>query len=287
MRGLTISESESWTVPDLNTVFPANELWIEHTKAGQLDGASDSVVVDGKTYKSVFYSGKARYYIGEDYKYFASKTTTIAITLGAGVVVNIWHGIINNPRQLPAVLFNEGNVLKMIQNPILATDFNVECDGITITRTDLSNISIIELTGDYARVWMGDDPSKSKMIRVIKRCTGHRPVGFILQNGEFRTWYLYEKKKSVDYEEKTKKIITTSGLFGNTSVNEISDGSNKTTTTLFVSGLTKLELDEISQLAVSRYVEVDGVQAEIVRRSAVISGNSSGGTFSIDVKNLL
>ena len=37
----------------------------------------------------------------------------------------------------------------------------------------------------------------------------------------------------------------------------------------------------------SRFVEIDGIRAEIVRRSAVISGNSSGGTFSIDVKNLL
>lgn len=287
MRAITLSEFESWVIPDLNAVFPANDLWLEHTKTGEVDGATDSVVIDGRTYKSIFYSEKARYYIGDDYKYFTGKVTEISIVIASGVTVNLWNGIIDKPRQLPAVLFDAGNFLSMIQNPILATDFNVECDGLTITKTNLANIEITELTGDYAQVWIGESPSAFKMIRVIKRCTGYKKVGFILQNGEFRTWYLYEKRKNAEYLDEAKKVIITEGVFSNTSTREVSDGSNKITTTLYISGLTKSELDEISQLAVSRYVEVDGVQVDVIRRSAVISGNSRGGVFTIDVKGSL
>lgn len=293
MRTIVITPSplEFWLAPDLNTIYPAYDLFFEHHKTDAEDGVVDALVVSGVTYKSVFYGGVAKFYIGEDLKFNASRKTAYTATIGSGVTFNVWYGVSSVARNLPEILFSGADsFISMIPKWSGQEPFCLDFSSSRLEYNDITDIEIGGLTGDFASVWFGDVdelPSNAKSIRILPICEGDKKVSFILQNGEERTCFLHVKRKTATFTELTKYKKTITLLNNDTTSFSVSDGENEITTTLFISGLRKNELDEISQLAVSRYVEIDGIQAEIVRRSAVISGNSQGGTFSIDVKGSL
>lgn len=293
MRTVTITTSpvEYWLVPELNTIHPAYDLFFEHYKQGAEDGTVDTLAVSGTTYKSVFYGGVAKFFIGEDLKFNASRKTTYTAAIGEGMVFNVWHGVSTVARNLPEVLFSGADsFISMIPEPSGQWPFCLDFSSSRLEYIDITDIEIGGLAGDFASVWFGDFdelPSDAKRIRILPICENDRKVSFILQNGEERTWFLHVKRKTATFTELTKYKKTNALLNHETASLFISDGENEIITTLFIDGLRKNELDEISQLAVSRYVEIDGIRAEIVRRSAVISGNSRGGLFTIDVKGSL
>lgn len=294
MRNIEISENEYWVIPDLHTVAPAYDLFLDHYDSTKADGIVDSITISGVEYKSVFYSGVARFYIGDDLRFNARATQTFLATLDAEgtpqeIQFTAWCGISKDSGKLPAVLFFEDNDFAIIPKPT-PESFCIKIGSSVVEIEDTTGISIESIPAEFVTVWLGAPetiPATAKTIRVLPVCEGSKKVSFILQNGELRTWHLSEKRTSADFKELIRYSKTVTDLStGNESTYEISDGENSSTTTLFIAGLTRSELDEISQLAVSRYVTVDGLRAEIVRRSAVISGNSQGGNFSIDVKNI-
>lgn len=292
MRTVTITTSpvEYWLIPELNTIYPAYDLFFEHHKPAAENGTVDTLVISGITYKSVFYGGVAKFFIGEDLKFNASRKTAYTATIGSGVTFNVWHGASSVARSLPEILFSGADsFISMIPKPSGQEPFCLDFSSSRLEYPDITDIEIGGLTGNFASVWFGDVdelPSNAKSIRILPICENDRKVSFILQNGEERTWFLHVKRKTATFTELTKYKKTNTVLSSDTTSFFISDGENEIVTTLFIDGLRKNELDEISQLAVSRYVEIDGVRAEIVRRSAVISGNSRGGLFTIDVKGL-
>ena len=293
MRTITITTSpvEFWLVPELDTIYPAYDLFFEHHKPAAANGVVDTLVVSGITYKSVFYEGVAKFYIGENLKFNASRKTTYTAAIGEGVVFNVWHGVFPQARSLPEVLFSGADsFISMIPKSSGQEPFCLDFSHSRFEYTDITDIEIGGLVGDFASVWFGDVdelPSYAKSIRILPICENDKKVSFILQNGEERTWFLHVKRKTATFTELTKYKKTITFLNNDTTSFLISDGENEITTTLFIDGLRKNELNEISQLAVSRFVEIDGIRAEVIRRSAVISGNSRGGVFTIDVKNLL
>lgn len=294
MRNIVISETEYWVIPDLHTVTPAYDLFLDHYNSAKVDGAVDSIIISGAEYKSVFYSGVARFYIGEDLQFNARVTQTFSATLDSDgtpqeIQFTVWCGISKDSGKLPTVIFSEDNNFAII--PKSAPESFCIKIGATVSEfEDTTGISIESVATEFVTVWLGAPeaiPATAKIIRVLPVCEGSKKVSFILQNGELRTWHLSEKRTSADFKELIRYPKTLTDLStGNESTYEISDGENSSTTTLFIAGLTRSELDEISQLSVSRFVTVDGVRAEVVRRSAIIAGNSQGGSFSIDVKNI-
>lgn len=300
MRLVTISGTEYWHIPDANIVVPAYDLFIDHfdTTAGHdvANGDPDTLTVDSVVYTSAFYNGRARFCFGDNLKFNAALNTvhTASATSLTAQTFRVWTGVSRIGSQLPAVLFIAANSLSII--PDGTKYFCMESDNGAFSEEDTTAIAVTLTTGETAKVWMGEigafetDAATAKSIRLLPICAGDVYVDFILQNGESRRWYLSVKRKSSTFTELTKvnTIVAFSGdaLTNETSL-EISDGANEDLTTLYISGLQKAELDEISQLAVSRYVLVNGHRAEIVRRSAIISGNTSGGSFSIDVKNMI
>jgi hypothetical protein len=294
MRRIDVSETEYWLIPDANIVVPVYDLFLDHFKTGETDGTVDTIILSGKEYKSVFYSGKARFYVGENLRFVVDRFKLFNGTVDPEGVDEdfsfvVWFGVVDNPRQLPAALFSENNILSLV--PAAEPESFCINDGGTVTEhEDTAGFEIAAIASDFVTVWLGVPetvPEDAKIIRVLPVCDDDVKVGFILQNGEFRTWNLHIKRKSSEFRELTKFVKTNiEEVTANESSIEISDGENQTTTTLFISGLQKNELDEISQLAVSRYVEINGARGEVVRRSAIILGNSQGGSFSIDVKNL-
>ncbi len=293
MRTVTITTApvEFWLVPELNTIYPAYDLFFEHHKPAAENGDVDTLVVSGITYKSVFYGGVAKFYIGEDLKFNASRKKSYTATIGSGVAFNVWYGVSSAVRSLPEILFSGAeSFISMIPKAANQEPFCLDFSVYRFGYTDIDDIEISGLVGDFAGVWFGDVdeiPSNSKSIRILPICEGDKKVSFILQNGEERTWFLHVKRKTATFTELTKYKKTITLPNNDTTSFLISDGENEITTTLFIDGLRKNELNEISQLAVSRFVEIDGIRAEIIRRSAVISGNSRGGLFTIDVKGLL
>jgi len=296
MRLVTISGTEYWHIPDANLVVPAYDLFIDHFDSTADDGDTDSLTVDSVVYTSVFFNHRARFYFGENLKFNAALNTlhTASATSLTAQTFRVWSGVSRIGSQLPAVLFIAANSLSII--PDGTKHFCMESDDGAFYEDDTTSISRTLTTGETAKVWMGElasfetDAASAKSIRLLPICSGDVYVDFILQNGESRRWYLSIKRKSSTFTELTKvnTIVNSSvdALTNETSL-EITDGANEDLTTLYISGLQKAELDEISQLAVSRYVLVNGHRAEIVRRSAIISGNTSGGSFSIDVKNMI
>lgn len=293
MRTLTITTSpvEFWLVPELNTIYPAYDLFFEHHKPAAVNGEVDTLVVSGVTYKSVFYGGVAKFYIGEDLKFNASRKTEYTATIGSGVIFNVWHGVSSVARSLPEILFSGADsFISMIPKAAEQEPFCLDFSGSRFEYTDITDIEIGGLAGDFASIWFGyvdEIPPNAKSIRILPVCENDKKISFILQNGEERTWFLRVKRKTATFTELTKYKKTNTFLNSDTASFLISDGENEIITTLFIDGLRKNELNEISQLAVSRFVEIDGIRAEIIRRSAVISGNSRGGVFTIDVKGLL
>jgi len=293
MRTVTITTSpvEFWLVPELDTIYPAFDLFFQHHRPAAANGTVDTLIVSGVTYKSVFYGGIAKFYIGENLKFNASRKTAYTANFGARLTFNVWHGVSQQARSLPEVLFSGADsFISMIPVAANQKPFCLDFSGSRFEFVDITDIEITDLVGDFASVWLGESdeiPSTAKNIRILPVCSGDVKVSFILQNGEERTWFLHVKRKTATFTELTKYEKTITFSNNDTTSFPISDGENEILTTLFISGLRKNELDEISQLAVSRYVEINNRRGEIVRRSAVISGNSSGGTFSIDVKNLL
>ncbi|NCB85820.1 MAG: hypothetical protein EOM44_15245 [Bacteroidia bacterium] len=288
---ITITPVDFWLVPEFNTIYPAYDLFFEHHKPAAENGDVDTLVVSGITYKSIFYGGVAKFYIGEDLRFNASRKTAYTAAIGSGAAFSVWHGASSVARNLPEILFSGADYfISMIPKSSGQEPFCLDFSGYKFENHDIDNIEISGVVGDFASVWFGysdELPSNAKSIRILPICEGDKKVSFILQNGEERTWFLHVKRKTATFTELTKyKKITTLPNNDTTSF-LISDGENEITTTLFIDGLRKNELNEISQLAVSRFVEIDGVRAEIVRRSAVISGNSRGGLFTIDVKGLL
>jgi hypothetical protein len=287
MRTIEISETGSWSIPDAHVVVPAYDLFIDHYDSTAADGDVDTLTVSAIEYKSVFYSGFARFYLGEKLKFNAVANITLTADIGEGVYFMIWCGVSRVGAQLPAVLFKEDNFFSIIPEGETPPSFCMESGGVEFEEDDTAGIEIDEVVGDFATVWLGVPetiPSTAKVVRVLPVCDEDIPVEFLLQNGETRTWFLRKKRTSSEFKELTKYNKTRYFDGNNESTYEISDGENEILTTLFISGLRKNELDEISQLAVSRYVNIDGIRAEIVRGSAIISGNIKGGNFSIDVK---
>ena len=283
-----------WHVPDANVVVPAYDLFMDHTDTSKADGATDTVVVDSVTYTSVFFSYKARFYIGENLKFNAAPNTLHNATIPdyGAITFRVWSGVSRIGSQLPAVLFLFYNYFSVI--PDGTKHFCIQSDNGNYDEDDTTAINTPEYTtGEFATVWLGAPetiPTTAKTIRLLPICAGDYSVNFILQNGEDRMWYLHVKRKNSTFTELTKvnTIVAFSGdALTNETTLEITDGANEDLTTLYIAGLQKTELDEISQLAVSRYVLVNGHRAEIIRRSAIISGNTSGGSFSIDVKNMI
>ena len=184
--------------------------------------------------------------------------------------------------------YSEDNTLSIIPDLTTPLSFCVNCGGVTQEFEDTTGIDITELTGSFATVWLGAPetiPENAKVIRVLPVCENDVKVTFILQNGETRTYYMKIKKEVASFKELTSFVKTIPALTGyNESTIEITEGENEVITTLFISGLRKNELDEISQLATSRYVMINDSRSEIIRKSAIISGNSQGGSFSIDLK---
>lgn len=297
MRTITISGNEYWRVPEEHVQVPAFDLFFIHNDTSKADGATDTLTISGKTYKSVFYNKMARFYVGEWLQLNASLPTKYTAAIGAGVDFTVWHGIVREQRTIPEILWkgfdyklqmipaSTGNkyLCAYVDGNIRDEDYFGQPDDMLINGTDFES--------DYALLWIGFDepiPSTAKQVRILEPCPGDYKVNFILQNGETRVWWLHKKKQLASFSEIISYPKTsTYGGSGDEITTETTEGKNEITTTLYISGLRKSELDEISQLAVSRYVEVDGVQAEIVRRSAVISGNSRGGIFTIDVKGSL
>lgn len=292
MRIVTITTLpvEFWLVPELNTIYPAYDLFFEHHKPAAENGTVDTLVVSGITYKSVFHGGVAKFFIGDDLKFNASRKTTYVAAIGDGWGFHVWHGVSPVARNLPEVLFSGADsFISMIPKPSGQEPFCLDFSINRLEYTDITDIEIGGLAGGFASVWFGDVgeiPSNAKSIRILPICENDKKVSFILQNGEERTWFLHVKRKTATFTELTRYKKTNTVLSGDTTSFFISDGENEITTTLFIDGLRKNELDEISQLAVSRFVEIDGARVEIIRRSAVISGNSRGGLFTIDVKGL-
>lgn len=289
MRDIAVTEGEFWRIPDAHVQVPAYDLFVEHLKISEEDGAVATLVVSGVTYKSVFYDGVARFYIGESLKFNANTNLNYFITIGeTEYTFTVWFGIDKNSGNLPEVLFSENNFLSIIPDLTTPLSLCVNSGGSTTEYEDMVSVEIPALSGNFATVWLGVPetiPEDAKTIRVLPVCEDAHKVLFILQTGEQRTWFLREKRKMAEFRELTRyNRVKLSG--DNESTYEISDGENEITTTLFIDGLRKNELNEISQLAVSRYVVIDGVRAEIIRKSAVISGNSRGGVFTIDVKGL-
>lgn len=290
MRDIIISVSEFWRIPDAHVQVPAYDLFVEHWKIGEADGTIATLAVSGVTYKSVFYNGVARFYIGESLKFNANEGSNYSITIGGtGYTFRVWFGVEKNSGGLPEVLFSENNSLSIVPNLTTPLSLCVNAGGSTTEYENTVVVDIPALSGSFATVWLGDPeviPGDAKTIRVLPVCDDAHKVSFILQTGEQRTWFLRKKRKSAEFKELTRyNKIKFSGT--NETTYEISDGENEITTTLFIDGLRKNELNEISQLAVSRCVKIDGVQVDVIRRSAVISGNSRGGIFTIDVKGSL
>lgn len=290
MRDIVVAEGEFWRIPDAHVQVPAYDLFVEHWKISEEDGAAATLVVSGVTYKSVFYDGVARFYIGESLKFNANANITYFMTIGGDEYsFTVWFGIDKNSGKLPEVLFSENNFLSIIPDLTTPLSLCINAGGSTTEYEDTVGVEIPALSGSFATAWLGAPetiPEDAKIIRVLPVCDDAHKVLFILQTGEQRTWFLREKRKVAEFREITRyNKVELSG--DNESTYEISDGENEITTTLFTDGLRKNELDEISQLAVSRYVVIDGVRAEIIRKSAVISGNSRGGLFTIDVKGSL
>lgn len=296
MRLITISGTEYWHIPDLDVVVPAYDLFIDHYDTTQDDGARATLTVDSVLYTSIFYNHRARFYFGENLKFNAVPNTVhTASADGLGSqTFRVWSGVSRIGSQLPAVLFIAVNAFSVI--PSGTKYFCMESDNGAFREADTTDIAVTLATGESAKVWIGEigsfetDAATAKSIRLLPICSGDVYVDFILQNGESRRWYLGIKRKNSTFTELTKvnSIVQFSGdALTNETTLEITDGLNEDLTTLFIANLRKEELDEISQLAVSRYVLVNGHRAEIVRRSAIISGNTSGGSFSIDVKNMI
>lgn len=291
MRTITISGTEYWHVPDANIVVPAYDLFIDHFLSTAADGAIDTLTVDTVVYNSIFFNGAARFYFGENLKFNAALNaahTASATTLTA-YTFYIWCGVSRDGSQLPAVLFSENNLLSLIPDNSTPVSFCMESGGAAFEELDTTAIAIAAVTGDFATVWMGSPetiPATAKTIRVLPICPEDVYVDFLLQNGESRRWFLKIKKKSSTFNELTKFNTNVSFASGNEATIEVSDGENEDLTTLYIAGLQKTELDEINQLAVSRFVNINGHRAEIIRRSATILGNTAGGSFSIDVKNM-
>lgn len=294
MRLIAVSGTdEYWHIPDADVVVPAYDLFIDHYDISQVNGARATLTVDSVLYTSIFYNYRARFYFGENLKFNAAPNTVhTASAAGLGTqTFRVWSGVSRGGGQLPAVLFIAANAFSII--PDGTKHFCMQSADGAFNEDDTTAISRTLTTGESATVWMGAPetmPATAKQIRLLPICSGDVYVDFILQNGESRRWYLSIKRKNSSFTELTKvnSIVQFSGdALTNETTLEITDGANEDLTTLYIANLRKEELDEISQLAVSRYVLINGHRAEIVRRSAIISGNTSGGSFSIDVKNMI
>ena len=302
MRTITISTSpiiENWIVPDRYTVFPAIDLYFQHNKSDAENGEEDTLTVNGITFKSVFFNGVSRFYVGSDLLLSPNFKRTLTANVGEEVEVDVYFGIYGEAyyRQLPEVLFSLANVLTFIPFEPSISDFGfcVKSGDLSEQFDEIDNVYIYEVPGKNAEVWfgkIGEKPENTKVIRVIPTCTEDVQVRFLLLNGESRCWFLKIKRKISESKTKIEYNRTVeTGYNNNFKTIRTEEVDNSVITTLYISGLRKNELDEISQLSVSKHATYiykgNSGRLEIIRRSAIVGGSSQGGTFSIDVRGVL
>lgn len=287
MRLIVVSSTEYWHIPSANIIVPACNLFADLFNSTLPNGAVRTLVVDGIIYTSIIFNHRARFYFGENLNFNAGPNAVH--TLGVAGLFNetfrVWSGVSRINGQLPAVLFLAENSFSLM--PDGTKSFCMESNEGVFSDADTTAITRTLTLGDFATVWIGEPeiiPSTAKQIRLLPICSDDVCVDFLLQNGESRRWYLKINKKTSNFKELIKYKTTTIFANHNEATIEISDGENEEVTVLSIANLKKSELDEISQLAVTRYASINGVRSEIIRKSSVVSGNAAGGSFSIDIK---
>lgn len=300
MRTVIISPTEKWLIPDVDTSVHLYDLFLQHEKESATDGAIDSITISGKIYKAPFYNGIAKFYLDENEKLEATKEPKkLSVTLNGTIYdFYLWNGILRTDVILPAVIFSTGEDSVYSFIPNLKYFCFAENDE-NIIYIDLENRETFSFETEIYNskklyVWFSNSIPENihpdaKLYELKETCIDDLAVSFLLLNGEMRTYFLHEKRQVATFSETENKNIKLKSLVtGNEKTYQISDGQNKVSRILYIEDLTSEQLDEINQLSVSRYVEINGVRTNIVRNSATIKGNEKGmHSFFIEVENII